>query len=144
MKKFIVVLLALTTLSISIFASQSTDTKIKEFVEYLKKGKYDIGIVKLLSGSALEEKVLNVTQTKTNWINQFNQIRSLYGNYLNLEKVKTIKLGELEKTIYFVYCEIYPIQIIIIEYNNGEKIDIINMEFDDQVLNTLSSYGKIN
>ena len=140
MKKGLLLIILIFTIN-NLFASSFTDKKITEFVSYLKKGEYGQGIENLLKESSLEEKVLNVTQTKNNWINQFTQIQSVYGDYLNHEKVKSIKLGRMVKTYYFVYCEIYPIQIIITEYDNGDVIDLINMEFDDQVLTTLDIFG---
>ena len=144
MKKVLFVLTVALLVSISLYSSDYVDAKMKNFVDSLKSEEYGDGIVELLKDSALEEKVLNVSQTKTNWINQFIQIKSLYGEYISYEKVGTKKLGSLETTIYFVYCDIYPIQIMITEYNNGRKIDIINMEFDDQVLNTLNTLGEFN
>jgi len=142
MKKGLLLIILIFSIS-TLFASSFTDNKINEFVDYLKKGEYDQGIVKLLKNSALEEKVLDVTQTKNNWINQFAQIKSLYGNYLNYEKVKSIKLGKIEKIYYLVYCEVYPIQIVMTEYDNGNKVNIINMEFNDQVLDTLDVFGAV-
>jgi hypothetical protein len=142
MKKGLLLIILIFSIS-NLFASSFTDNKINEFVDYLKKGEYDQGIVKLLKNSALEEKVLDVTQTKNNWINQFAQIKSLYGNYLNYEKVKSVKLGKIEKIYYLVYCEVYPIQIVMTEYDNGNKVNIINMEFNDQVLETLDILGTI-
>lgn len=115
------------------------DKKIEQFVENLKKWEYEKWIIELLVWSALEEKVINVEHTKLNWINQFKQINDVYWEYLSFERVKTLKLGRLEKITYFIYCEIYPIQIVITDYNNWENNNIINMVFDDKVLGTLDS-----
>lgn len=143
MKKVLLVTFGILLTS-SLFAGSSTDKKIDKFFKQLQEGKYEEGLVDLLSDTALESKVITNIETKKDWIFQFTQIRNLYGKYLNYEKVKTITLGQIETTIYFFYCESYPIQIIMTEYNNGKKIDIINMVYDDQVLETLDTYGIIN
>jgi hypothetical protein len=126
----------------SLFASKVLDEKVGIFFQALKNGTYEQGIITLLEGSALEEKVVNVTQTRNNWINQFTQIRSLYGDYLAWDKVSAVTMGGLEETTYLVYCEDYPIQIVITEYNNGQEQKIINMYFDDQILDTLRAHGR--
>lgn len=143
MKKVLLITFGVLLTS-SLFAGSSTDKKINKFFKQLQEGKYEEGIVDLLSDTALESKVITDTETKKNWIFQFEQIRNLYGDYLSYEKVKTITLGKVETTIYLLYCERYPIQVIMTEYNNGKKIDLINMVYDDQVLDTLDTYGIIN
>ena len=112
------------------------------FFKSLKKDQYEKGIVELLSNSILEEKIVNVKQNLDNWINQFDQISTLYGNYIDYEKVNTKKLGNMEETTYLVYCTDYPIQIVITEYFNGSKSQLINLYFDDQTMDTLANYGK--
>ena len=141
MKKFLIGLLLLT-LSVSIFSSDFSDRKMASFFKSLKKDQYEKGIVQLLSNSILEEKIVNVKQNLDNWINQFDQISTLYGNYIDYEKVNTKKLGNMEETTYLVYCTDYPIQIVITEYFNGSKSQLINLYFDDQTMDTLANYGK--
>ncbi len=142
MKKIFITVL-LFTAACTVFASPAVDHKIGDFFTALKTGSYSTGLEKLLTGTALEEKVLSVTQTKNNWINQFKQIKSLYGDYLSYEKVFTKKLGDLEVSYYYIYCETYVIQFIVTEYDRDEKTDIINFLFDDKVLDTLDTYGKL-
>lgn len=141
MKKILTVLLVLS-LSSPLFSSDFSDRKMENFFNSLKKAQYEKGIVELLSDSILEEKILNVKQSLDNWISQFNQISKLYGNYISYEKVNTVKLGKMEETIYLVYCTNYPIQIVITEYFNGTRTQLINLYFDDQTMDTLSKYGK--
>lgn len=142
MKKIFITMLLFTAASTA-FASPAVDHKIGDFFAALKTGSYSTGLEKLLTDTALEEKVLRVTQTKNNWINQFKQIKSLYGDYLSYDKVFTKKLGDLEVSYYFIYCETYVIQFIVTEYDRDEKTDIINFLFDDKVLDTLDTYGKL-
>ncbi|ADK79537.1 hypothetical protein [Sediminispirochaeta smaragdinae] len=134
---FLLMLISVSTL----FASKELDAKVGDFFQALKQEKYEEGITNLLAGSLLEEKVVNVTQTRNNWIAQFSQIKSLYGDYLAWDKVSTVSLGGLEETTYFVYCRDYPIKIVITEYDNGMDRKIINMFFDDQILDTLRDHG---
>jgi hypothetical protein len=143
MKKFFTAA-AMLILAVNSFASPAVDRKIGDFFSSLKKGDYSTGLEKLLKNTALEEKVLNVTQTKNNWINQFKQITSIYGDYLSYDKVFTKKLGKLEVSYYFVYCETYLIQFIVTEYDHDNKVDIINFVYDDKVLDTLDTYGAIS
>ncbi|MGL1892596.1 MAG: hypothetical protein OCD02_13285 [Spirochaetaceae bacterium] len=124
-----------------LFSSSYTDKKIAKFVDELKEQKYELAIVHLLANSALESIVIDNQSTMKDWINKLESIHQYYGDYLSFEKVSTTKLGELEQTIYLVYCEFYAIQVIIAEYNNGKQINIINMEFDDEVIDTLNTYG---
>ena len=141
MKKNVLFLLILIV-NVTVFADNAIDKKIGAFVNSLKEGEYGEGIENLLKKTTLADQVLNVPQTKTNWINQFTQIRSLYGEYLGYEKVREIKLGKMNETTYFVYCEYYPVQIIITSYDNGATVDIINMVYDDKVIETLQMYGE--
>jgi hypothetical protein len=142
MKKISIILIFLI-LTFNLSASDFSDKKMSDFFNSMKSEKYESGIVKLLSNSILEEKIVNVTQNLNNWVNQFTQISSLYGNYISYEKVFSIKLGAMEETFYFVNCSDYPIQIVITEYDNGRKIQLVNLYFDDKTLETLEMYGKI-
>lgn len=144
MKKIIslVFLIAILTTSLAV-ASDFADQKMDSFFTSLQQGNYRQGITQLLTGSALEEKVIRVNQTMNNWVNQFAQIKSLYGDYLEYEKAVTISLGNLEETTYLVYCSSYPIQIVITEYDNGRSTQLINMYFDDESLDTLRQHGRI-
>jgi len=61
---FLLMLISISTL----FASKELDAKVGDFFQALKQEKYEEGITNLLAGSLLEEKVVNVTQTRNNWI----------------------------------------------------------------------------
>ncbi len=141
MKKLLLGLL-LITLSVSLFSGDLSDKKMAAFFNTLKKGQYEKGIIELLSDSILEEKIVNVKQNLDNWVSKFDQISRLYGNYISYEKVNTIKLGNMEETIYLVYCTNYPVQVVITEYFNSSNTQLINLYFDDQTMDTLSIYGK--
>ncbi len=141
MKKILLVFLMLT-LSVSLFSGDFSDRKMASFFNTLKKGQYEKGIIEILSDSILEEKIVNVKQNLDNWISQFDQMSKLYGNYISYEKVNTLKLGNMEETIYLVYCTNYPVQVVITEYFNGSNTQLINLYFDDQTMDTLSIYGK--
>jgi hypothetical protein len=142
MKKLLIVLIILT-LSAPLFSGDFSDNKMATFFSSLKKGQYEKGIVALLSDSILEEKIVNVTQNLNNWISQFTQIHNLYGDYLSYDKVFTVKLGNMEESTYLVYCTDYPIQIVITEYFNGSKTQLINLYFDDSTMDTLAVFGEM-
>lgn len=142
MKKIFIFLIFLI-LTFNLAASDFSDKKMSVFFNSLKEEQYEEGIVNLLSGSLLEEKITNVSQTLKNWIIQFTQISDLYGKYLSYEKIFSIKLGAIEETSYFIYCQDYPIQIVITEYDNGSNINIINVYFNDKTLDTLKDFGTI-
>lgn len=141
MKKIILILLMVIVSAGSLFASSFADDKIEKFFFTLKEKKYGQAIEDLLKGSSLEQKILNVSQNKTNWINQFKQINDLYGDYWGYEHVYSIQLGKLEESYYFFYCEGYLIQIVITEYTKEDETDIVNFLFNDEVIDTLRNLG---
>lgn len=142
MKKIFLVLVTLF-ITASLFAGDFSDKKMAVFFNSLKKGQYEKGIVELLSNSVLEDKIVNVPESLSNWIGQFTQIRSLYGDYLSYDKAAVIKLSSIEETTYFVNCTDYPIRIVMTEYNNGQKTQLINLYFDDSTLESLDYYGEV-
>ena len=144
MKKTILFTLLVLISMGNVFASPFTNKKVEIFFESLKVKDYKSGIEELLTDTILEEKVLNVTQTKNNWISQFQQINSLYGDYWSYEHIMSTRLGNLEESYYFLYCEEYVVQLVLTEYKNKDKSDLINVYFDDQVLETLQKFGKVN
>lgn len=144
MKRILLSGMMLTLILSVSWGSDFADRKMDAFFATLQTGKYREGITELLTGSVLEEKVINVNQTMNNWVNQFTQIRSIYGDYLGYEKAVSIELGSLEETTYFVHCRDYPIQIVITEYDNGRQIQLVNMVFNDEVLETLRQFGELS
>ncbi|MDC7240220.1 MAG: hypothetical protein PQJ50_07665 [Spirochaetales bacterium] len=143
MKRYVLILLMVLFTAGTVYSTPFANSKMADFFESLKMKEYEKGIVELLEGTSLEEKILNVNQTRQNWVNQFQQINDLYGDYWSYELIKTIKLGNLEESYYFFYCDIYVIQIVVTEYKGEEKTDIINFVFNDQVLDTLRNMGKV-
>jgi len=141
MKKFFCISLLLVLVIFAVSASDFSDRKMDDFFSALQGGDYRQGIIELLTGSVLEEKVINEDETLSNWISQFTQIRSIYGDYLGYEKAAVVSLGSLEETTYFVHCIDYPIQIVITEYNNGRRKQLVNMFFNDEVLETMRQLG---
>ncbi len=143
MKRAAVIGIMFLAAGLSVQASDFSDKKMEVFFSSLKQEQFEEGITELLSGSVLEEKVIKVKQTMNNWINQFMQIRSVYGEYLAYERVFSQELGNLEETTYLVHCEEYPIRIVITEYDNGKGPRLVNMLFDDEVIEVLREYGRI-
>jgi len=113
LKHVLFLIVLIFTVSTTAFTSDFSDEKMDRFFIDLQQGEYREGITRLLEDSALEEQVLHVRQTMENWVNQFAQIRSLYGDYLGYEKVFVQKLGNIEETVYLVHCQTYPIQVVL-------------------------------
>lgn len=124
-------------------ANDFTDEKMVQFTNLLMEKKYEEGTVKLLTGSALYEEVVNVTQERKNWVNRLSLYQENYGDVLNFEKVSMSALGRVNRVVYYIYYKNFPVVVEFLVYFNGESYLILDIVFSENPKEILNLYGTL-